>query len=183
MVLAVGGGFGALIAVRGLAGAFDGGQEVDTTLLDRVNYPRLPSTGARAPSTSCRVYHRRCARIMQTFCTNIPRVIMQRVERQYGPERHVGRGLMKEWHRRPEGARAGRGGLSRWPATIALLIVGALYAAISGALTFGPRAFLLALVSVLLVPLMSAHQKGHHRLARWLGLGLVSLAGERSNGP
>jgi hypothetical protein len=46
---------------------------------------------------------------------------------------------------------------------------------ISGALTFGPRAFLLALVSVLLVPLISAHQQGRHRLARWLGLGLVSL--------
>jgi uncharacterized membrane protein len=63
----------------------------------------------------------------------------------------------------------------RWPAAIALLIVGALYAVISGALTFGPRAFLLALVSVLLVPLLSAHQQGHHLLARLLGLGLVSL--------
>jgi uncharacterized membrane protein len=28
---------------------------------------------------------------------------------------------------------------------------------------------------VLLVPLVSAHQQGRHRLARWLGLGLVSL--------
>jgi hypothetical protein len=56
-----------------------------------------------------------------------------------------------------------------------LLIVSALYAVISGALTFGPRAFLLALVSVLLVPLLSAHLKGHHHLARWLGLGLVGL--------
>ena len=33
----------------------------------------------------------------------------------------------------------------RWPAAVALLIVGTLYAVISGTLTFGPRAFLLAL--------------------------------------
>jgi len=63
----------------------------------------------------------------------------------------------------------------RWPAAVALLIVGALYAVISGTLTFGPRAFLLALVSVLLVPLLSAHQQGRHRLARLLGLSLVSF--------
>jgi uncharacterized membrane protein len=68
-----------------------------------------------------------------------------------------------------------RAGRPRWPAAVALLIVGALYAVISGSLTFGPRAFLLALVSVLLVPLMSAHQQGRHRLARWLGLGLVGI--------
>jgi uncharacterized membrane protein len=66
-------------------------------------------------------------------------------------------------------------GHPRWPAAVALLIVGALYAVISDALTFGPRAFLLALVSVILIPLVSAHQQGRHRLARGLGLGLVSL--------
>ena len=55
------------------------------------------------------------------------------------------------------------------------MIVSTLYAVISETLTFGPRAFLLALVSVLLVPLVSAHQQGRHRLARLLGLGLVSL--------
>ena len=57
----------------------------------------------------------------------------------------------------------------RWPAAVALLIVGALYAVISETLTFGPRAVLLALVFVLLVPLVSAHQQGRHRFARWLG--------------
>jgi hypothetical protein len=46
---------------------------------------------------------------------------------------------------------------------------------ISGSLTFGPKAFLLALVAVLLVPLISAHRQGRHRLARWVGLSLVSL--------
>src|SRR5215208_8017964 len=63
----------------------------------------------------------------------------------------------------------------RWPAAVALLIIGALYAVVSGTLTFGPRAFLLALVSVLLVPLLSAHQTGRHRLAHLLGLGLLGL--------
>ncbi len=70
---------------------------------------------------------------------------------------------------------AGRGGHPRWPAAVALLIVGALYAVISDALTFGPRAFLLALVSVLLVPLVTAHQQGRYRLARLLGLALITL--------
>jgi len=112
---------------------------------------------------------------MQTFRANILRAILQWVERRFSPERCGGRVLMKEGHLRPEAARSGCGDPSRWPAAIALLIVGTLYAVISGALTFGPRAFLLALVSVLLVPLLSAHQRGHHRLARWLGLGLVGL--------
>jgi uncharacterized membrane protein len=77
--------------------------------------------------------------------------------------------------RHEESVQPGRSGHPRWPAAVALLIVGALYAVISEPLTFGPRAFLLALVSVLLVPLASAHQQGRHRLARLLGLGLVSL--------
>jgi uncharacterized membrane protein len=63
----------------------------------------------------------------------------------------------------------------RWPGYAALLIIGALYAVISGTLTLGPRVFLLALVSVLLVPLLSAHQTGRHRLAHLLGLGLLAL--------
>jgi uncharacterized membrane protein len=63
----------------------------------------------------------------------------------------------------------------RWPAAVALLIVGALYAVISETLTFGPRAFLLALVAVLVVPLLTAHQRGRHRLAWLLGLGLIAL--------
>jgi uncharacterized membrane protein len=63
----------------------------------------------------------------------------------------------------------------RWPAYVALLIIGALFAVISGTLTLGPRVFLLALVSVLLVPLLSAHQTGNHRLARLLGLVTVAV--------
>jgi uncharacterized membrane protein len=80
-----------------------------------------------------------------------------------------------EERQRHEEAVRPRRAFPRWPAAVALLIVGALYAVISGTLTFGPRAFLLALVTVLLVPLLSAHQQGRHRLARWLGLGLVCL--------
>ena len=82
---------------------------------------------------------------------------------------------MKEPQRHEESVQPGCGRPSRWPAAVALLIVSALFAVISGTLTFGPRAFLLVLVSVLLVPLVSAHQRGRHRLARFLGLGLVSL--------
>jgi uncharacterized membrane protein len=78
-------------------------------------------------------------------------------------------------HRHPEGTRPGRAGLPRWPAAVALLAIGALYAVLSDTLTFGPRAFLLALVAVLLVPLMSAHLRGHQRLARWLTLTAVGI--------
>jgi uncharacterized membrane protein len=77
--------------------------------------------------------------------------------------------------RNEKSARPGRAVHPRWPAAVALLIVGALYTVISGTLTFGPRTFLLALVTVLLVPLLSAYQQGRHRLARLIGLGLISL--------
>jgi len=79
---------------------------------------------------------------------------------------------VREEQRRREGDHLG---LPRWPAALALLAVGALYAVISDGLTLGPRAFLLALVAVLLVPLMTAHLRGRYRLARYLGLGVVSV--------
>ena len=81
---------------------------------------------------------------------------------------------MEERQRHEEAVRPHRH-VPRWPAYVALLIIGALYAVISGTLTFGPRAFLLGLVAVLLVPLLSAHQTGRHRFAHLLGLGLVGL--------
>jgi uncharacterized membrane protein len=58
---------------------------------------------------------------------------------------------------------------------VALLAVGALYGVLSDGLTLGPRAFLLGLVAVLLVPLLSAHLRGSHRLARGFAFGLISL--------
>jgi len=81
---------------------------------------------------------------------------------------------VEERQRHEEAVRPDRP-VPRWPAYVAVLIIGALYAVVSGTLTFGPRAFLLALVSVLLVPLLSAHQTGRHRLAHLLGLVLVGL--------
>ena len=77
---------------------------------------------------------------------------------------------MEERQRCQNGLPRDCSGLPRWPAAVAPLGDGALYAVISGGLTLGPRAFLLALVAVLLVPLLSAHLRGSHRLAG----GLVS---------
>jgi hypothetical protein len=82
---------------------------------------------------------------------------------------------VEERQRHEESVQPGRVGHRRWPGAVALLIVGALYAVIPGTLTFGPRAFLLALVSVLLIPVVTAHQQGRHHLARLLGFGLVGL--------
>jgi uncharacterized membrane protein len=86
---------------------------------------------------------------------------------------------VEERQRYRNGAPPGRSGLPRWPAALALLGIGALYTVISGGLTLGPRAFLLGLVAVLLVPLLSAHLRGSHRLARGLAFvvtGVVTLA-------
>jgi uncharacterized membrane protein len=80
---------------------------------------------------------------------------------------------IRQRHRR--GDQPARGVFLRWPAAVALLAVGALYAVLSDGLTLGPRAFLLGLVAVLLVPLVTAHLRGSHRLARWLGLVTVGL--------
>ena len=82
---------------------------------------------------------------------------------------------MEERQRCQNGLPRDCSGLPRWPAAVALLGDGALYAVISGGLTLGPRAFLLALVAVLLVPLLSAHLRGSHRLARGLGFGVIGL--------
>lgn len=79
----------------------------------------------------------------------------------------------RQLHRR--GDEPTRGVFPRWPAAVALLAIGALYAVLSDGLTLGPRAFLLGLVAVLLVPLMSAHLRGRHRLARWFGLGMAGI--------
>ena len=82
--------------------------------------------------------------------------------------------MEKPQHNR-NGARPSQSGLPRWPAAVALLTVGALYGVLSDSLTLGPRALLLGLVALLLIPLLSAHLRGSHRLARWIGLGMVGL--------
>jgi uncharacterized membrane protein len=80
---------------------------------------------------------------------------------------------VKEGHNRKEGD--GLRGVPRWPAAIALLAIGALYAVLSEDLTIGPRVFLLGLVTLVLVPLLTAHRRGSHLLARRLGLGVTGL--------
>jgi uncharacterized membrane protein len=82
---------------------------------------------------------------------------------------------VEERQRHREGARPERDGLPRWPAAVALLAVGGLYAVLSDGLTLGPRAFLLGLVAVLLVPLLTAHLRGSHRLARGFAFGVIGL--------
>ena len=83
---------------------------------------------------------------------------------------------MEERKRHEETVQPGRSALlPRWPAVVALLTVGALYAVLSEGLTLGPRAFVPALVAVLLVPLMTAHLRGSHRLARRISFGVVGF--------
>jgi len=61
----------------------------------------------------------------------------------------------------------------RWPAIVALLVIGASYVALSESVTVGPRAWLPGLMTVLVVPLMSAHARGHYRLARRISFVLI----------
>jgi uncharacterized membrane protein len=82
-----------------------------------------------------------------------------------------------EGRRNPAGSgeRAPLEGVPRWPAAVALLAVGALYAAVSTALTPGPRLLVPVLVALLVAALMSAHVGGRRRLARRFALALVAL--------
>jgi hypothetical protein len=68
----------------------------------------------------------------------------------------------------------------RWPALVALLSVGGLFAALpSSLLVVGPRWLLLAVVAVLLVPTAVSHRKGAHLANQVLGYllnGVVTLA-------
>jgi uncharacterized membrane protein len=83
---------------------------------------------------------------------------------------------VEERKRHEETVQPGRSALlPRWPAAVALLTVGVLYAVLSEDLTLGPRAFVPALVAVLLVPLMTAHLRGSHRLARRISFGVIGF--------
>lgn len=57
----------------------------------------------------------------------------------------------------------------RWPALVAVLAVGGLYAALPEALTIGPRWSFPAIVLILLVPTVISHQTSRHRLNTLLG--------------
>src|SRR6266511_3032306 len=52
----------------------------------------------------------------------------------------------------------------RWPAFIAVLAVGGIYAGLPDALTVGPRWVFPSLVLALLIPTVASHHTGRHRL-------------------
>jgi len=57
----------------------------------------------------------------------------------------------------------------RWPAFIAILAVGGLYAALPEVVTMGPRWFFPSIVLVLLIPNIASHHAGRHHLNTVLG--------------
>jgi hypothetical protein len=63
----------------------------------------------------------------------------------------------------------------RWPASIALLSVGGLRLLLPRWFSFGPNWALLVVISILVVPIVWAHYRGHDRLNRALGHVLTSI--------
>ncbi|MGH9822613.1 MAG: hypothetical protein ACREDR_05110 [Blastocatellia bacterium] len=63
----------------------------------------------------------------------------------------------------------------RWPALIAVLAVGGLYAALPASLTFGPRWLFPTVVVALLIPTFISHEAGQHRLNAILGFTVSSV--------
>ena len=64
----------------------------------------------------------------------------------------------------------------RWPASIAVVSIGGLYAALPRSLVVaGPRWLILAIVLVLMVPTIISHRIGHHLLNQILGYILNSV--------
>lgn len=68
-----------------------------------------------------------------------------------------------------------RTGVPRWPAALALLVVGSIYAVVSDRLTLGPSRLLLVVVVALLLLLIPTRLSGYHRLTRVLALFLVGM--------
>lgn len=66
-----------------------------------------------------------------------------------------------------------RMGVPRWPAAVALLSVGPVYAVVSDGLSLGPRLLAPVLILFLVIALMGAHLAGRHLLARRFALVLV----------
>jgi uncharacterized membrane protein len=69
---------------------------------------------------------------------------------------------------------AGRG-VARWPGAVALLSIGASYLVLSDYVTVEPRIWLPALMTVLVVVLLSAHARGSYRLARTISFVLLGV--------
>jgi hypothetical protein len=57
----------------------------------------------------------------------------------------------------------------RWPAFIAILAVGGLYAALPRYLVVGPQWLFPAIVLLLLIPTVISHGTGHHRINKFFG--------------
>ena len=63
----------------------------------------------------------------------------------------------------------------RWPAVVAVLAVGGLYAALPEALTFGPRWLFPSVVLALLIPSVVSYHTGRHRLNAVFGFTVDGL--------
>lgn len=63
----------------------------------------------------------------------------------------------------------------RWPAFIAILAVGGLYAALPDILTMGPRWFFPSVVLALLIPNIVSHHAGSQRLNTFFGFAVDAV--------
>ena len=63
----------------------------------------------------------------------------------------------------------------RWPAFVAVLAVGGLYAALPNVLTIGPRWFFPLVIIALLIPNIVSHHTGRHRLSTLLGFAVDAV--------
>ncbi|HEY8598402.1 MAG TPA: hypothetical protein VIL85_08220 [Thermomicrobiales bacterium] len=70
-------------------------------------------------------------------------------------------------------------GVARWPATVAIVLVGGSYFFLSSRFTVGPRWGILAIIATLLIPLWVLRLRGMHRWTHAVGLalnGILTLA-------
>lgn len=81
-----------------------------------------------------------------------------RIERRLGEELKRGRGV------------------ARWPAAIALLLLGLVYALEPDRLRLGPPWLLLVLLLPLIAAMLLARRRGLHDIAHWLGRATTALA-------
>src|SRR6202165_4328275 len=63
----------------------------------------------------------------------------------------------------------------RWPAAIAVLVVGGLSLALPSYLTIGPRWLFPTVVGLLLVPTVITHRSGHHKLNKIFGFTVTGV--------
>lgn len=73
----------------------------------------------------------------------------------------------------------GIAGVARWPATIAVLVIGGVFFTISSRYTVGPRWAVLVAIAALLIPLWVTRRRGLHHWSRGIALtlnGILTLA-------